>query len=51
MRKITPKIILLMTGALIVLTSVKVILGTADTLDRLLALMTLIVFFGDQLTR
>lgn len=51
MGKIIQKMILLLTGFLILSTSLKVILGTADSLDRMLALLTLIVFFGDQITR
>lgn len=51
MGKIIQKMILLLTGFLILSTSLKVILGAADSLDRMLALLTLIVFFGDQITR
>ncbi len=45
------KIILVTTATLIAMTSIKVIVGPADALDRLLAVSALILFFGDQLTR
>ncbi len=51
MGKGVQKLILATTGVLITFTSIKILLGNTDSLDRLLVILTLIVFFGDQITR
>ena len=44
-------VLLTFTGFLIIVTSIKLLLGSPDLLDRFLALFTVVVFFLDQLTR
>lgn len=52
MKRLTKrKLLLLFTAVIIASTSIKVILGDADVLDRTLAVLGLIVFFIDQITR
>jgi len=51
MGKAAQRVILITTAVLIIFVSLKVLLGEADSLDRLLVLLTVVVFFGDQLTR
>ena len=45
------KVILFSTGILIIASSIKLILGAADFLDKLLGLFAIVLFFFDQLTR
>ncbi len=44
-------ILLVLTASLLLVTFVKVMLSQPDFLDRLLALLTVAVFFVEQLTR
>lgn len=45
------KILLSLTAYLILFTFLKAYLGTSDIVDRIVALLAVIVFFADQLTR
>lgn len=51
MAKLAQKILLFSTGILIASTAIKVILASADNLDQVMALLALLLFFWDQLTR
>jgi len=51
MKKIAPLTILFSTGILILAVAIKVIIGQVDMLDRLTALLAVVLFFFDQITR